>query len=97
DRRRDRLPVASRALPSIRIRPGPVMVHGPEPARIAGACAPPGRFRAAVPRQLAISSGEGQVQTRLRSPATLSMRETGGQYLASAAATPAGNAASRRV
>ena len=32
----------------------------------------------------------GQEQTRLRSPATLSMRDTGGQYLAAVSASPAG-------
>src|SRR5690606_5191903 len=44
-------------------------------------------------RQLANTSTGGQAQTRLRSPPTLSMRETGGQYLEAKFASPAGNAA----
>lgn len=46
--------------------------------------------------QLASASMGGHEQTRLRSPATLSTRETGGQYFAAQSMLPAGKAACAR-
>ena len=52
-------------------------------------------FGGAPVAQSSKASGEGQEQTRLRSPKAPSIRETGGQYL-SAASTPTGKTAVAR-
>jgi hypothetical protein len=59
--------------------------HGFRPSR-QPLCAKSGAYSAA-PKY---SVTGGHEQTRLRSPATLSMRDTGGQYFATVAGSPAG-------